>query len=77
VIPVISAISMIFAISSVSCVDFPIILLLPQGPLAMGLKKLSPGFGSLNAYVSNCRQIDYVLGFFMAISSIVLMSLTP
>jgi ABC-type microcin C transport system permease subunit YejB len=45
----------IFAISSVSCVDFPIILLLLWGPLATGLKKLSPGFISLNAYVSNCK----------------------
>jgi hypothetical protein len=61
-IPVISAISTIFVTSSVSCVDFLIILLLPRGPLAVGLKKLSPGFGSLNAYVSSCRQIDYHFG---------------
>jgi hypothetical protein len=49
------AIFVIFAISLVSCVDFPIILLLLRGPLAVGVKMSSPGLGRLNAYVSNCE----------------------
>jgi hypothetical protein len=54
-IPVISTVSTIFTISFVSRVDFLIVLLLLGGPLAMGLKKSSPGLGSLNAHVSNCK----------------------
>jgi hypothetical protein len=46
----------------VSCVDVPIILVLLRGPLAAGLKKLSLVLRSLNAYVSNCKQISYHFG---------------
>jgi hypothetical protein len=52
-------VSTILAISSISCVDFLIILLLLYGPLATRLKKLSLGFGSLNAYVSECEKIGH------------------
>jgi hypothetical protein len=62
VIPVISVVSVIFVIFSVSRVDFPIILLLYRGPLAIRLKKSSLGFGSLNAYVSDYEQIDHRSG---------------
>jgi hypothetical protein len=55
-------VSVIFAISPVSCVDFPVVLLLLRGPLAPRLKKSSLGFGSLNACVSDCEQIDHHLG---------------
>jgi hypothetical protein len=48
-------ISMILAISSVSCVDFPIVLLLLRGPFVAGLKKSSPGVESLNAYICDCE----------------------
>jgi hypothetical protein len=37
-------VSAILAISSVSRVDFPVVLLLLRGPLAMRLKKSSPSF---------------------------------
>jgi hypothetical protein len=53
---VVSTISMI---SSVSHVDFLVILLLFRGPRATGLKKSSLSFISLNAYVSDCEQIDH------------------
>jgi hypothetical protein len=62
VIPVISTVSAIFVISSVSCVDFPIVLLLLRGPLAMRLMKSSPGFTSLNAYINDCEQIGHRSG---------------
>jgi hypothetical protein len=55
----ISAISTIPVASMIDCVDFPIVLLLLRGPLAVGLKKLSPGLRSLNAYVSDCEQIGH------------------
>jgi hypothetical protein len=55
VIPVISAVFVIFATSLVSCVDFPTVLLLHRGPLAAGLKKSSSGLESLNEYVSNYK----------------------
>jgi hypothetical protein len=58
-IPVISMVFAVFAISSVSCVDFSIVLLLLFGSLAAGLKKSSLGLRSLNAYVSNCKQIGH------------------
>jgi hypothetical protein len=51
VVFVISSFSTILAISSVSCVDPPVILLLLWRALATRLKKLSTGFGSLNARV--------------------------
>jgi hypothetical protein len=54
-IPTISAVSTTFVISSVSCVDFPIVLFLLRGPLVAGLKKLSPGLRSLNAYINDCK----------------------
>jgi hypothetical protein len=55
----ISTISTIPVASMIDCVDFPIVLLLLWGPLAVGLKKLSPGLRSLNAYVSDCEQIGH------------------
>jgi hypothetical protein len=55
VIPSISTVSTILVISLVSCVDFPIVLLLLRGPPAAGLKMSSPGLRSLNAYDSNCK----------------------
>jgi tRNA G26 N,N-dimethylase Trm1 len=57
-------VSMILAISSVSRVDFPIIVVLFHGPLVMRLKKSRPGFRSLNAYVSDCEQINHHFGPF-------------
>jgi hypothetical protein len=58
----ISTTSVIPTISPVSCVDFSVVLLLLQGSLAMRLKKSSPGFGSLNTCVCNCKHIDHCLG---------------
>jgi hypothetical protein len=43
----------------VNRVDIPVVLLLLHGPLALRLKKSSPGFSCLNAYVSNCEQIGH------------------
>jgi hypothetical protein len=57
----VSVISTILVISSVSHVDFPVVLLLLWGGLAMRLKKSRPGFGSLNACVSDREQIDHRL----------------
>jgi hypothetical protein len=48
-------VSMILAISSVSRVDFSVVLLLLRGLLATRLKKSSPGFESLNACVSDYK----------------------
>jgi hypothetical protein len=45
-----TAVAMIFTISSVSCVDLPIFLLL-RGPLAAGLQESSLGLGSLYALI--------------------------
>jgi hypothetical protein len=59
---VVSTIFAVLAISSVSHVDFPIVLLFLCGPLAMRLKKSSPGFESLNACVSDHEQIGHRLG---------------
>jgi hypothetical protein len=59
---VVSVVSAILAISSVSRVDFSIILPLLCGALATRLKKSSPGFGSLNAYVNECEQIGHHSG---------------
>jgi hypothetical protein len=55
----ISSTSVIFTISSVSCVNFPIVLLILRVPLDAGLKKSSPSLGSHNAYVSDCEQIGH------------------
>jgi hypothetical protein len=52
----------VLAISSVSRVDFPVVMFLLCGPLAMRLKKSSLCFGSLNACVSDCKQISHRLG---------------
>jgi hypothetical protein len=60
----ISMVYVVFAISSISHVDFPIVLLLLCGPFAMRLKKSSPGFRSLNGYVSDCDQIGHHSGLF-------------
>jgi hypothetical protein len=46
----------------ISCINFPIILLLLQGPLATRLKKSSLDFGRLNAYVSDYEQIGHCSG---------------
>jgi hypothetical protein len=51
----VSTVSMILTISPTSHVDLPVVLLLLCRPLATRLKKLSPDFGSLNAYVSDCK----------------------
>jgi hypothetical protein len=59
---VVSTVSMILVISSVSRVDFLVILLLPCRPLATRLKMSSPGFEGLNAYVSDYEQIDHHFG---------------
>jgi hypothetical protein len=53
------AVSVVPVISSISLVDFPIVLLLLYGPLAIRLKESSPGFGSLNACVNDHEQIDH------------------
>jgi hypothetical protein len=55
-------ISAIFAVSSIGHVDLLMVLLLLQGPLATRLKESSLGLGSLNAYVSDCRQIGHHFG---------------
>jgi hypothetical protein len=44
-------VSTVLAISLVSCVDLLVVLLLLHGPFATRLKKLSPGFRSLDACV--------------------------
>jgi hypothetical protein len=62
VVSVVTAVSTILAISSVSHVDFPVILLLLRGPLVTRLKKSSPGFKSLNIYVSDCEQTSHRFG---------------
>jgi hypothetical protein len=55
-------VSVILVISSVSHVDFPIILLLLRGLLSTRFKKSSPSFGSLNACVGDREQISHRLG---------------
>jgi hypothetical protein len=55
----VSAVSMILAISPVSYVDFPAILLLLHRAHATRLKKSRLGFESLNAYISDCEQIGH------------------
>jgi hypothetical protein len=59
---VVSTVFVILAISPVSHVDFPIILLLLRGPLVTRLKKLCLGFGSLNACVRDHEQIRHCFG---------------
>jgi hypothetical protein len=59
---VVSAVSAVLAISSVSHIDFPVILLLLHGPLVTRLKESSPGLESLNACVSDREQIGHCLG---------------
>jgi hypothetical protein len=61
VVSVVSTVSTILVMSSVSRVDFPVVLLLLCGPLAMGLKKLSLCFQSLDACVRDYGQISYHL----------------
>jgi hypothetical protein len=53
------AIPVISMISSISCVDLPIVLLLLQGPLAMWFKESCLGLRGINAYVSDCKQISH------------------
>jgi hypothetical protein len=55
VVFMVSTVSTILVTPSVSHVDFLIILLLLRGPFATWLKKSSPGFRSLNAYLSDCE----------------------
>jgi hypothetical protein len=55
VISVISVISAIPVISPISCVDFPIVLLLLRGHHATWLKEPSLGLGGLNAYISDYK----------------------
>jgi hypothetical protein len=61
-ISVVSVISMIPAVSVIGCVNLLIILLLLRRPLVTGLKKPSPGLGSLNAYTSDCKKIGHHFG---------------
>jgi hypothetical protein len=61
VVSVVSTVSTILVMSSVSRVDFPVVLLLLCEPLAMGLKKLSLCFQSLDACVRDYGQINYHL----------------
>jgi hypothetical protein len=58
-----AAIPTIIVVSPIGHVDLLIVLLLLRGPLAMRLKKSSPGFGSLIACVRDCKQISHCLGF--------------
>jgi hypothetical protein len=58
----VSVVSVILTISSVGRVDFPVVMLLLRGPLAMRLKKSSPSLESLNACVSDHEQISHHLG---------------
>jgi hypothetical protein len=74
VISVISTISVISMISSISCVDILIVPLLLQGPLARDSR--SRAQASIHTSVTASRSAT-VMGFFMASSSIILMSLTP
>jgi hypothetical protein len=62
VVSTVSAVSTNLASYSVSRVDFSVVLLLLHGPLAMRLKTSSSCFGSFNACVSDCEQIDHRLG---------------
>jgi hypothetical protein len=57
----VSVVSAILAISMVSRVDVPIVLLLHHVPLATRLNKLSSCFRNLNACVNDCEQIDKCL----------------
>jgi hypothetical protein len=59
---VVSTVFVILAISPISHVDFSIVLLLLHGPLAMRLKKSSPGFRYLNACVSHHKLISHLFG---------------
>jgi hypothetical protein len=61
-VSMVSTVSTILAISSVSRVDFLIVMLLLHGPLAMRLRKSSPDFGSLNAYICDYEQINHCSG---------------
>jgi hypothetical protein len=57
-----TAVAAIFMmISSVSCVDLPIFLVL-RGPFAAGLKESSPGLGSLYAHGCDREKIGNSLG---------------
>jgi hypothetical protein len=58
----VSTVSAILVISSVSHVDFPVVLLLLRGPHATRLKKSSLGFRSFNACVSDYEQIGHHFG---------------
>jgi hypothetical protein len=62
VVSAVFVISVILVISLASHVDFPVVLLLLCGPLALRLKNSSLGFESLNAYVSNCERINHCSG---------------
>jgi hypothetical protein len=54
-------VSAVLTISSVSHIDFPVILLLLHGPLVTRLKESSSGLESLNACVSDREQIGHCL----------------
>jgi hypothetical protein len=58
-IPVISAVPVI---STIGCVDFPIILFFLWETRAMWFKEPSSGLGGLNAYIGDRKQIDHRLG---------------
>jgi hypothetical protein len=52
----------ILVISTISCGDLTIVLLLLRRPLATWFKESCPGLRGLNAYVSNRKQIGHCSG---------------
>jgi hypothetical protein len=59
---VISTIFALSAISTIGCIDLPIVLLLLRVPLATWFKEPSLSLGGLNAYISDYKQISHCLG---------------
>jgi hypothetical protein len=59
----ISAISEIFVISMIGCIDLHIVLLLLRGPLAMWFKEPSSGLRGLDAYINYFEQVSHCFGF--------------
>jgi hypothetical protein len=60
---VILTISAVLAVSLISRVDLPIVLLLLLGPLDTGLKELSPGLRCVDACVRGYELFGHRLGF--------------
>jgi hypothetical protein len=72
-----ATISMILAVPLISKVDFPVVPFLLRGPLAVRLMSRSQALEASMHTSTTVRSSATVLGFFIAISSTVLMSLTP